>query len=72
MRIKELYFKVEKNSSYIFINFFYINKFKKKLYIKTKNKNKNNNNNNNNNNKVENKRKGKKEDKEEFIKDLAI
>jgi len=67
MRIKELYFKVEENRSYIFINFFYINKFKKRLYIKDKNENKSNNN-----NKVENKGEDERENKDKFIKDLVI
>ena len=65
--MKKLYLKVGKNSGYIFIDFFYINRSRKKLYIKDENKNKNSSN-----NEIKNEGEDEKEDKEKFIKDLVI
>ena len=67
IRIKELYLKVKENSDYIFIDFFYVNRSRKRLYIKDEDENKNNSN-----NEVENKGEDEKEDEEEFIEDLVI
>ena len=67
IKIKELGLKVGGNSGYIFINFFYINKSRKRLYIVDKNKDKSSSN-----NKVDNKGEDKREDEDKFIENLAI